>query len=306
MTRRITIGTRGSELALTQSRWIAARLREAHPDLEVELETINTKGDKILDVPLAKIGGKGLFTKELEVELIEGRIDLAVHSLKDLPTDLPDGLAMGPVPQRETPRDALVTNSAASLQALPNGARVGTSSLRRTAQLRAWRDDLDIVDLRGNVGTRLSKVHGGEVDAAILACAGLERLGLDHEITEQVPLDVMLPAPAQGALGLELRTGDTDTAEALVVLNNPGAAACVAAERRFLATLEGGCQVPLGALATLDGDTLSLSGCVCSLDGGTSLRVGLKGAMDDAEAVGEQAANTLLDQGAADLIAEIR
>jgi len=205
---RLVIGTRGSLLARTQSEWVAAQMRAQWPDCEVVIEHISTRGDKIRDVPLAQIGGKGLFTKELEIALLDGRIDLAVHSLKDLPTELPDGLALGAVPVREDPRDALVSRGGARLDQLPRGARVGTSSLRRRLQLIAVRPDLDVVDLRGNVPTRLRRVSDGDLDAAVLATAGLRRLGESRAITQELPPGVMLSAVGQGALGIEIRAGD--------------------------------------------------------------------------------------------------
>lgn len=306
MKSRLVIGSRGSLLARTQSEWIAARLRNIHPGLDVVIEIISTKGDRILDTPLAQIGDKGLFTLELETALLDGGIDLAVHSLKDLPTSLPDGLALGAVPEREIPHDALVAPKWPSLDALPAGAKVGTSSLRRAAQLRAYRPDLDVVNLRGNIDTRIAKVHDGVVDAAILACAGIHRLGRREEIAQIIDPAVMIPAVSQGALGLEVRAGDGETAAVLAPLQHAATAAAVTAERRVLAVLEGGCQVPLGAHARVHGGALSLIACVCSLDGAEVIRCAVDGSAADPVVAGDEAARLLLDQGAGRIIAGIR
>jgi hydroxymethylbilane synthase len=303
MPGRIVIGSRGSDLALTQSRHVAALLRELHPGLEVHIEVISTKGDRITDVPLAKVGGKGLFTKELEVALLDGSIDLAVHSLKDLPTELPEGLALAAVPPREDPHDALISAKGLGLAALPRGARVGTSSLRRRVQLLACRPDLDIVDLRGNVPTRLQKLHDLGLDAIVLAAAGLRRLGLQDAITELLPPSVMISAVGQGALGIETRSDDPRTRALLAPLHDTATAAATTAERSLLAAMGGGCQVPIGALAQVNGDRLELTACVCSTDGLTVLRVQLDGATTDAAALGRRAAEQLSEAGAGPLIA---
>jgi hydroxymethylbilane synthase len=291
---------------LVQSEGMAEALREANPGLEVAIEIIHTKGDKILDVPLAQIGGKGLFTKELEVALLDGRVDLAVHSLKDLPTDFPDGLMLGAVPAREIPYDAFVCAKWDHLDDMPAGAKVGTSSLRRQAQVLARRPDLRVVDLRGNVETRVRKVQEGIVDAAVLACAGLERLGLFEAIRARLTEDIMISAPAQGALGLEIRSNDEETARILESVADPTATVEVTAERSCLAALEGGCQVPIGALARLSGTKLRLIACVCSLDGTTVLRTECEGHASEAINLGRLAAERLLDQGASELIAATR
>ncbi len=301
----ITIGTRGSRLALTQTNHIADLLRAAAPEAEVRIEVISTKGDRIVDRPLIAVGGKGLFTRELEVALLEGRIDLAVHSMKDLPTDLPAGLALGAVPPREDPRDALLTSSGALLETLHNGAVVGTSSLRRQAQLRAYRPDLKFVDLRGNVDTRVRKVKEGPLDAAVLACAGLNRLGYAAAITEEIPPEIMLPAPAQGALAIEIREDDDAIRALLVRIGDENTAVEVAAERTVLAALGGGCSVPIGALGRVSGDTLTLSACVCSPDGTKMLRASASGSVTDAKNLGEQTARELMDKGAEAIIASV-
>ncbi len=306
MKSSLIIGSRGSQLALVQSHAIADALRDANPGLTIDVEIIHTKGDKILDVPLAKIGGKGLFTKELEVALIEKQVDLAVHSLKDLPTEFPDGLMLAAVPAREIPYDAFVCAKWNDLDDMPAGAKVGTSSLRRQAQVLARRPDLQVKDLRGNVETRLRKVQEGVVDAAILACAGLERLGLFDAIRSRLTEDIMVPAPAQGALGIEIRSDDDDTRTILESVADPTATIETTAERSCLAALEGGCQVPIGALARLTGTKLHLTACVCSLDGTTALRAECDGQAADAEELGRAAANRLLEQGASELIAATR
>lgn len=306
MKSSLVIGSRGSQLALVQSEGMAEALREANPGLDVTIDIIHTKGDKILDVPLAKIGGKGLFTKELEVALLDGRVDLAVHSLKDLPTEFPEGLMLAAVPAREIPYDAFVCAKWRHLDDMPAGSKVGTSSLRRQAQVLARRPDLRVVDLRGNVETRLRKVQEGVVDAAILACAGLERLGLYDAITARLEEDVMVSAPAQGALGIEIRSDDEETARILESVSDPVATVEVTAERSCLAALEGGCQVPIGALARLSGTTLRLTACVCSLDGSTVLRTECEGHASEAIDMGKQAAKNLLGQGASELIAATR
>lgn len=296
---RLVIGTRGSLLARTQSEWVAAQLRAQWPDCEVVIEHISTRGDKIRDVPLARIGGKGLFTKELEIALLDGRIDLAVHSLKDLPTELPEGLAIGAVPVREDPRDALVSRTGASVDQLPRGARVGTSSLRRRLQLLAYRPDLEVVDLRGNVPTRLRRVSAGELDAAVLAAAGLHRLGESGAITQELPPEIMLSAVGQGALGIEIRAGDERVAALVAFLHNAVAAAEVTAERSLLAALGGGCQTPVGALGRVDGERLRLYAGVCDPDGGRVLRTEVEGRLEHAETLGQRAAEVLLGMGAA-------
>lgn len=303
---RIVIGSRGSTLALTQSRAVGELLRDAVPGLDVGIEIIHTQGDKMLDSPLSKIGGKGLFTRELEIALLEKRIDLAVHSLKDLPTELPRGLALGCVPKREDPRDVLVCEKYASIDELPTGAVVGTSSLRRRAQLLAYRADLEVVDLRGNVDTRLRKVKEGAIDAAILARAGIVRIGRADAVRASIPESLMVPAPAQGALGIEIRADDDHVRDIILHIHDDSAAAEIAAERACLAALEGGCQVPIGALARVRDEFIALVACVCSLDGSEVLRFEGDGPINDPVALGRRAADALCAKGAAALIAAIR
>jgi len=299
------IATRGSALALWQANHVRDRLRAADPDLEVELVTIKTKGDKILDVPLAKVGGKGLFVKEIERALLDGDADLAVHSMKDVPAELEPGLAMVAVSEREDPFDALCTRDGRTLAQLPAGARVGTSSLRRQCQLRAERADLTLVSLRGNVGTRLRKLADGEFDAIVLAAAGLTRLGHADRITERLEPPRFLPAIAQGALGLEARADDADTiARIRPAIHHEPDARRVAAERAFMARLEGGCQTPMAAFAEAEDGQLVLRALVASLDGTRMLRAEDRAASEDAEALGVAVAEALLAQGAAAILAE--
>lgn len=306
MRERLIIGSRGSNLALTQSNQVADMIRAALPGVEVEITIFSTKGDRILDKPLAEIGGKGLFTEELEAALREGTIDLAVHSLKDLPTDDPDGLTIAATPKRVTPNDALVSKSYGSLKELPAGATVGTSSLRRKAQLLALNPKLIIRDIRGNIETRMGKtLETGELDAVILACAGLERVNRQDVIAEIIAPELMLPAAAQGVLGVQTRADDAELREALATIHDAASYAEATAERALLAGLGGGCQVPIGALATTDDGDLMLLGCVASLDGTRILRAEISGSPDAAETLGKQGAAILLEQGADSIIAEI-
>jgi hydroxymethylbilane synthase len=297
---KLRIGSRGSQLALWQANHISAFLRaRGH---EVEIEIIHTTGDKITDVPLAMVGtkggfGKGIFTKEIEEALAAGRVDLAVHSLKDLPTELPPGFEIAAITERQDPRDAFCSRHYASFQGLPQGARVGTSSLRRQAQLKAVRPDLDIHPLRGNVDTRLRKLEQGEYDAIILASAGLKRLGKTELIKQIIPADIMCPAAGQGALGIEIRLGDAATREQLAFLNDPAARAATTCERALLNSLGGGCQVPIGAFAEMRNGKLHLESIVADPDGSKLLRDARDGNMEDAEKLGNAAGSALLARG---------
>lgn len=302
MMNTLKIATRQSPLALWQAEHIRARLEALHAGLNVELVTFVTQGDKILDTPLAKIGGKGLFVKELEAALLDGRADLAVHSMKDVPMALPEGLSLAVICEREDPLDAFVSNTYASFQDLPQGAKVGTSSLRRKCQILKARPDLEIIDLRGNVGTRLSKLDTGQYDAIILASAGLKRLGLSERIRHTLTPEVSLPAVGQGALGLECRTNDQAVLELILPLMDDETNVCVRAERAFNAYLEGGCQVPIAGYATLKDGQLSMEGRVGSVDGQTLLSAQLSAAPEQAEQLGEQLAQNLLAQGAGELL----
>ena len=293
---KLKIGTRGSQLALAQAHETRARLMKAHgwSEDDVEIIIIKTTGDMIRDRPLAEIGGKGLFTKEIEEALLDGRIDLAVHSMKDVPAILPDGLLISTYLPREDNRDAFISHVAASIDDLPEGAKVGTSSVRRAAQLLARRPDLEITGFRGNVGTRLDKLAAGEVDATFLACAGLNRLGLADRITQAVPPDIMLPAVAQGAIGIEIRENDADTRALLDPLDDKDTRTAVAAERGFLAELEGSCRTPLAAYATVEGDTVSLRCEALSLDGREVWRAARTGQAGEAGEMGRDAAREVL------------
>lgn len=293
----LRIGTRASLLAVTQSTWVKNQIENAHPQVRVELVKISTKGDRILDVPLAKVGGKGLFVKEIEDALLAREVDLAVHSMKDVPTELPEGLHIGIIPERETPRDAFLSVKYASLSALPQGATVGTSSLRRKSQLMALRPDLNIIDLRGNIDTRLRKLDEGIFDAIILAGAGLNRLGMQDRITTLLDPEQMLPAISQGALGIELRRDDTELFAGMQFLHHPPTAIAVAAERALLLRLEGGCQVPIGAHATLTGTTVSLTGLIASVDGRQIIKNTITGPAEQADALGRSLGETLLASG---------
>ncbi|HEX8181677.1 MAG TPA: hydroxymethylbilane synthase [Pyrinomonadaceae bacterium] len=307
MKQQFIIGSRGSKLALWQAEWVQARLSELRPDATVRIEIIKTSGDVLRDVPLAFIGGKGVFTKELEEALLAERIDIAVHSLKDLPTILPAELTITAITEREDPRDALVLRADAqhehaTLHALAQGAVVGTSSLRRQAQLKHLRPDVEIKDLRGNVDTRLRKLDEGQYDAVILASAGLRRLGFAARISASVPTDVMLPAVGQGALGIETRAADEDTNALVRLLNHQPTRAACEAERALLRALGGGCQVPIAAHATVAYGRLYLAGLVAGLDGVQLLRAALEADATEARSAGETLAANLRAQGADQLL----
>lgn len=300
--KTLKIATRQSPLALWQAEYIRARLQELHPDLTVELVKFVTQGDKILDTPLAKIGGKGLFVKELEAALLDGRADLAVHSMKDVPMALPEGLTLAVICEREDPLDAFVSNQFEKFADLPQGAKVGTSSLRRKSQILKQRPDLQIIDLRGNVGTRLGKLDDGQYDAIILASAGLKRLGLSERIRHCLTPDISLPAVGQGALGLECRAVDNEVLALIQPLLHEETDVCVRAERAFNAYLEGGCQVPIAGYATLQNGQIHIEGRVGSADGQTLLRAELTDEASNAQQLGENLARNLLDQGAGELL----
>ncbi len=305
MKAKLTIGTRQSLLALWQSNHVAALLREKYPECEVVLKKIVTKGDRILDVPLAQIGGKGLFTKEIESELLDGTIDLAVHSLKDMPTVLPEGLCLTAITERANVGDAFVSNKYADFEELPLGAVVGTSSLRRKAQLLAARPDLEIRDLRGNVDTRLRKLDEGLYDAIILAAAGLERLGHGDRISSLIAPTVCLPAVGQGALAIEARTADSEVRGMLDFLNDLPTKQATDAERAFLGLVEGGCQVPIGVHADVVADNISIEAIIASLDGSTVLRDTITGKAADAVSLGRELGNKMLANGGQEILASI-
>ncbi len=307
-TRTVRIGSRKSQLALVQTYWVQEQLQKNFPNITFEVHTMSTQGDKILDVALAKIGDKGLFTKELELGMLQNQTDLAVHSLKDLSTNLPEGLVLGCVTERENPADALVVHEKfldKQLDTLPEGAVIGTSSLRRLAQLRHHYPYLKFKDVRGNLNTRLAKLDAGEYDALILAVAGLQRLGMGDRIHQAIPLEVSLHAVGQGALGIECRAGDTDILDLLNSLEDTPTAQRCYAERAFLRELEGGCQVPIGVNTKIEGDRLTLTGMVASLDGHKLVKDIVAGLSYDAEELGIQLAQKLREQGAQEILDKI-
>lgn len=302
---RLVIATRGSKLALAQARWVAERLGHLHPGLSLELEIIKTKGDKILDVALAKVGGKGLFVKEIEDALLNGEAQLAVHSLKDMPADLPSGLLIAAIPPREDPCDVFVGRGGSRFVDLPPQARIGTSSLRRQAQLLAARPDLEIISIRGNVETRLRKMQEQNLDGVVLAAAGLKRLGLGEAGGEALPPEVMLPAVGQGALAIEARQDDAQTLALLEPLDHPDTRDAVAAERAFLARLQGGCQVPIAGHAQVEGKDVVLKALVAGLDGNRVIHGRGRASRDGAGAMGRQVAEEILANGGREILAQV-
>ena len=301
----LRIGTRGSKLALWQANWVKHAIEAQHSHLSVEIRIIKTKGDKILDVPLAKIGGKGLFVKEIEEALLDGAIDIAVHSMKDMPGDIPAGLCIGAVPERENPFDVLISGRGLCLKDLKSGARIGTSSLRRSAQLFHVRPDLNIVPLRGNLDTRLKKLEGHDLDGIILAAAGVRRLGLEDRITEYLAEDLMLPAAGQGALCIEIRVNDAVTTAAVAGLDHSPTRRVVLGERAFLHRLQGGCQVPIAAFARIIDSHLQIDGLVGTVDGKQLVKHHLEGPLEKAEILGTELAEILLGKGAKEILEEI-
>lgn len=302
----LRIATRESPLALWQANFVKDALNQHHPALYVELVPMTTRGDQILDSPLAKVGGKGLFVKELEKAMLDGRADIAVHSMKDVPMEFPEGLGLAVICEREDPADAFLSNDYRSLKELPQGARVGTSSFRRQCQLKEQRPDLEILDLRGNVGTRLGKLDSGGYDGIILAAAGLIRLGLDERIRERLSYELSLPAGGQGAVGIECRNDDLETLNLLYCLHHSQTAARVTAERAVNARLEGGCQVPIASFAELEGDSLNLRALVGAVDGSVIYRSERNGSQHDAERLGVEVAEDLLKQGAKAILDAIK
>jgi hydroxymethylbilane synthase len=306
MSAPLRIGTRASALALWQAEHVAGRIRAQSDAPPVELVHIETEGDKIQDVALSRLPGKAFFTKELEAAIQDGRVDLAVHSLKDVETVMPEGLVLGAILEREDPRDALVARPGLRLDSLPAGSRVGTSSLRRAAFLRRWRPDLEVADLRGNVPTRLRRLDDGDYDAIVLAAAGLKRLGLGERITDYFPFSVLLPAVSQGAIAIQLRQDDAETGHWIESLDHLDTRLATTAERALLREVEGGCQVPLGAHATIRDGGMNLAATVAALDGSRAVAGVIDGAPGDAVALGRGLAGDLLGRGAADIMAEIR
>lgn len=305
MKSTLRIATRKSPLAMWQAEHVKARLQAAHKGLKVELITFTTQGDKILDTPLAKIGGKGLFVKELEVAILDGRADIAAHSMKDVPMEFPEGLFLSTILEREEPCDAFISNKYDSVQTLPEGAIVGTCSLRRCSQLLSKRPDLKIKDLRGNVNSRLDKLDNGDYDAIILACAGLIRLDMEKRIKQRISSSWILPAVGQGAVGLEARIGDKETLQLLKVLNHKDTADRVTAERALNRRLQGGCQVPIASYAMLDGDTLHLQALVGEPDGSKLVQGDISGHRSDGEQLGIKLADDLLSRGAREILEKL-
>jgi len=305
MENKLIIGTRGSRLALVQSEFVKSLLEKEYPQINIEIKIIKTKGDIIQNTPLAKIGDKGLFTKEIEDGLLINSIDIAVHSMKDLPTKLPDGLTIGAILEREDPRDAFISKKYQRFADLPANAVIATSSLRRQANVLMHRPDLKLTDIRGNVDTRLRKLVKFEYDGMLLAVAGLKRSGFEYEITEIISEDIMMPAIAQGALGIEIRENDELTFKLLSPLRHEPTTQCVKAERAFLNRLEGGCQVPIGALGRVENNKLILKGIISDLDGKPYFKGSLKGELNQSEKIGKELAEQLLDQGAQEILERI-
>lgn len=309
MKSKLTIGTRGSALALWQTNWVKAELQNFFPGLTVEIEIIKTTGDKILDSPLSKIGDKGLFTKELETALLERRVDLAVHSLKDVPTKVPEGLTISVVSEREDIRDVFIASPKTEIKEiddLPIGSKVATGSLRRKCQLLNWRPDLEIINIRGNLNTRLTKLDDSNWAGMILARAGVVRLGWENRITQVLPLDKMLPAVGQGALGIEIRTDDPETFEIVTKLNHKETEFAVKGERALLRHLEGGCQIPIGAYGRIKGGLFKLDAVIGSLDGKSVVRDSIEGNPESAEQLGIELAEKLLSKGGKEILDEIK
>ena len=303
--RQIRIGSRSSPLALWQANWVKARLEDRYPDMKISLIPMKTLGDKIIDAPLAKVGGKGLFVKEIEEALTRGDIDIAVHSMKDVPTELPEGLGIFCVTKREDPRDALISHGC-DLSDLPHNARIGAGALRRQAQLLSLRPDFRVIPIRGNVHTRIRKLEDDNLDAIVLAVAGLKRLGLEGIITEYLDTERSLPAVAQGALGIEGRLDDIEASETVKFLNHPETSRAVCAERAFLRQCQGGCQAPIAAHGTITNDELRLRGFIASVDGGNFVRGEINGPLEQCESLGVSLAERLLSQGGQSILEEIR
>ena len=301
----IRIGSRGSQLALWQARHIQSELEQRNTGISVTIKKIKTTGDKILDVPLAKVGGKGLFVKEIEDALLKNEIDIAVHSMKDVPAVLPEGLCIGVVTKREDPRDVLISRDGNGFSHLPSGAHIGTSSLRRISQLLNQRPDLNISPLRGNLDTRIKKLNSGAFDAIVLAAAGILRMGWEEKITEYLPINISLPAIGQGALCIECRKGDSAVLEQISWLGHTETGICIRAERAFLKRLEGGCQVPIGAYATIAGEILEIEGLIASVDGKRMVREKMVTSLDNPEEVGIELAERLLSQGGEEILREV-
>ncbi|HOO89210.1 MAG TPA: hydroxymethylbilane synthase [Syntrophales bacterium] len=295
--KKIRIGTRGSDLALVQANWVSDRLRGLHKDLSVEIVPIRTRGDRMQNISLVEIGGKGVFVKEIEEALLRGDIDIAVHSMKDVPVDLPEGLIIGTIPEREDSRDVLISREGRKMEGLPKGARIGTGSLRRRMQIKSLMPDIEIVPIRGNIDTRIKKIVTENLDGIIIAAAGMKRMGRSREITQYIPLEVMMPSVGQGVLGLESREDDRVVEELIRPLNHPDSMVELSAERTFLRCLGGGCQVPIAGIARKQGDSLIMKGLVGSVDGRVMIMDEVRGNSDDWEDVGSTLAENILSRG---------
>src|SRR3990167_5794961 len=304
--RVVVVGSRGSKLALIQTKWVISELKRLNPGLEFQIEKISTKGDKITNAPLSRLGGVGLFTKELEVALIKEKIDIAVHSAKDVPTEIHEGLVIGATPKREDPHDVLISNNNASLEKLPDNARIGTSSLRRKAQLLAFRPDFKILDLRGNLDTRLEKLETEDLDAIIVAYAGLRRMDYKGQISQIIPFDIMLPAVGQGSLCIEIRKDDSKINKIVLGIDDRQTRASVEAERALLAKLQGGCQTPIGAYAEIKKNELYIEAVICTLDGDHTIRDRHSGPVSQASKIGDELAQRMLGNGGIKILNEIR
>ena len=302
----VVVGSRGSKLALIQTNWVISELKRLNPGLEFQIEKISTKGDKITNVPLSRLGGVGLFTKELEVALIKEKIDIAVHSAKDVPTEIHEGLTIGATPKREDPHDVLISCNNASLEKLPDNARIGTSSLRRKAQLLAFREDYKILDLRGNLDTRLKKLEEEDLDAIVVARAGLLRMNYTGQISQIIPFDIMLPAVGQGSLCIEIRRDDTRIQKIVSDIDDEQTRIAVKTERSLLAKLQGGCQVPIGAYAEIQGKEVSIEAIICTLDGDHAIRDRHSGPKNQAAKIGEELARRMLENGGLKILHEVR
>jgi len=304
--KKVIVGSRRSQLALVQTEWVIEQLRTFYPDTEFVIKEIVTKGDKILDVTLSKVGGKGLFVKEIEQALLDGEIDFAVHSMKDMPAEMPEGLILSSVPKREDPRDCLISQHNYTIDTLPKGARVGTSSLRRAAQILAYRDDIKIESIRGNINTRLSKLESEGLDAIILAAAGIHRIGWNDRIAQYIDTEISIPAVGQGALGIQARENDIETLDMLSKINDESTRILVTAERAFLNRLQGGCQIPIGAYADWAGEDVELVGLVASIDGEQIIKHREKGNKEDVIQLGVKVAEQLLHLGAEQILSEVK
>ena len=304
--KRVIVGSRGSKLALIQANWVISELKRLNPGLEFQIEKISTKGDKITNAPLSRLGGVGLFTKELEVALIKEKIDIAVHSAKDVPTEIHEGLTIGATPKREDPHDVLISCNNASLEKLPDNARIGTSSLRRKAQLLAFREDYKILDLRGNLDTRLKKLEEEDLDAIVVARAGLLRMNYTGQISQIIPFDIMLPAVGQGSLCIEIRKDDTRIQKIVSDIDDEQTRIAVKTERSLLAKLQGGCQVPIGAYAEIQGKEVSIEAIICTLDGDHAIRDRHSGPKNQAAKIGEELARRMLENGGLKILHEVR